>query len=111
MGNLTLELEPSDCSKTGDADEVRDELELGKRECPRTEKVGVGGVELSDTEGVHDSSLEKLVCNVGDDEIMSSIGVVAVFLDAMRWGKVSFLGSRMVIVDRLYILWRVTGVP
>jgi hypothetical protein len=32
------------------ADEANEELELGNLECPRREKVGVGGVELSDVQ-------------------------------------------------------------
>lgn len=49
IGTLLAEPATSDCSQTGEVDvEVKEELELGNLECPRSEKVGVGGAELSD---------------------------------------------------------------
>lgn len=41
----------SPCSQTGEvADEASEEVELGNLEWPRSEKVGVGGVELSEVQ-------------------------------------------------------------
>lgn len=49
MGSLLAEAQTSDSSQMGEEEEdVKDELELGNLECPRKEKVGVGGAELSD---------------------------------------------------------------
>lgn len=51
MGSLVVEPVTSPYSQTGDvADEASEEVELGNLECPRSEKVGVGGVELSEVQ-------------------------------------------------------------
>jgi hypothetical protein len=51
MGNLVAEPVTSPCSQIGEVpDEANEELELGNLECPRIEKVGVGGVELSEVQ-------------------------------------------------------------
>lgn len=49
IGNLLVEPTTSPCSQTGEVVlDVKDELPLGNLECPRTEKVGVGGPDTSE---------------------------------------------------------------
>lgn len=97
IGNLLADPRISLCSHIGDVTlELSDELPLGNLEWPRTENVGVGGPDTSDT-------LEKEppeeCAHVVVLMVRSSLDCEAPFRSATSFGKLSGLSSRMFVVN------------